>query len=302
MLEFGDSRVPCAGVTVRNGRKWSAQEELDRAESRLRHRAMVGTVAMGRAGLGAMPQPHYNRAQGRERRQLVLKEVRAEIEDERTSRMMGMRMQGAWTRCEGALEKKITWSELWRAKPQRIKFLIQAVYDVLPSPVNLHIWGKSDTPACTLCSGRGSLEHILSSCPTALGEGRYRWHHDQVLKTIAEAITRAMVNTKHVTHHKGIRFVRAGEQPQVRPRSPAGVLTSAANWELQVDLGRQLRFPDQIVATTLRPDLVLVSAFTYSYSNALFPGKTASRRRMNGSSPSTRSWWNMCKYTLIHPN
>ena len=255
-----DSRVALAGITVRTGRKWSAEEGLETAESRLRHRVLVGTVATGRVGLGAIPQPRYGKAQGRDRRQLVLEEVHAGIEEERTSRMVGMRQQGAWTRWESAMEKKVTWNELWHAEPQRIKFLIQAVYDVLPSPVNLHIWGKSDSPGCPRCPGSGSLEHILSSCPTALGEGRYQWRHDQVLKTIAETISRAMDNTKHVRHQRGITFVRAGEQSQAKARPPAGLFTAAADWELRVDLGRQLRFPDHIVATTLRPDMVLLSA------------------------------------------
>ena len=61
---------------------------------------------------------------------------------------------------------------------------IKSVYDVLPSPTNLHIWGRIETLNCQLCARKGSLQHILSNCPKALGDGRYRWHHDQVLKVI----------------------------------------------------------------------------------------------------------------------
>lgn len=257
-----DSRVAAAGIKVRTGRKWKAQEGLEVAESRLRHRALVGTVAMGRAGLGAIPQPCYRKARGKDKRQLVLKEVRAGMEEERTGRMVGMQQQGAWTRWEGALDRKVTWAEIWQAEPHRIRFLIQAVYDVLPSPANLHRWGMAESPSCALCSGRGSLEHILSSCPKALGEGRYRWRHDQVLKAVAEALFRAVAlqNTRKATKgRRRIIFVRAGEQPQPLPRSAAGLLTSATDWELRVDLGRQLKFPDFITTTALRPDIVLSS-------------------------------------------
>lgn len=97
---------------VRTGRKWRAQEGLEIAESQLRHRALVGTVATGQAGLGANPQPCYDKAHGRDHRQLVLKEVRAGAEEERTCRMVGMWQQGAWTRWEGMLEKNISWSEI----------------------------------------------------------------------------------------------------------------------------------------------------------------------------------------------
>lgn len=41
-----------AGITLHTGRKWRAQEGLEIAESRLRHRALVGTVAMTRADTG----------------------------------------------------------------------------------------------------------------------------------------------------------------------------------------------------------------------------------------------------------
>lgn len=80
--------------------------------------------------------------------------------------------------------------------------MIQAVYDVLPSQVNLHIWGKSNSPSCPRCLDSGSLEHMLSSCPTTLGEGRYRWWHDQVLNTIAETIFRA-INTPVLSNTAG---------------------------------------------------------------------------------------------------
>ncbi|KAK0143665.1 hypothetical protein N1851_018141 [Merluccius polli] len=174
--------------------------------------------------------------------------------------MVSMRQQGASTRWEGALERKLTWNDIWKAEPQRIKFMVQAVYDVLPSPANLHVWGKSDLPTCPLCPGRGTLEHIMSSCPAALGGGRYRWRHDQVLKAVAETISSAVTNNKHASSRKSIPFVKAGEKPRSKPTPSASLLSSASDWELRVDLGRQLKFPEYVTSTSLRPDLVLTSA------------------------------------------
>ncbi len=114
-----------------------------------------------------------------------------------------MRQQGAWMKWEQAMERSVTWKDIWKWNPQRIKFFIQGVYDVLPSPSNLCIWGKIETPACHLCSKIGTLEHILSSCSKALGEGRYRWRHDQVLKSIAEAISKGS---------------RTADTPKLQPR------------------------------------------------------------------------------------
>lgn len=104
---------------------------------------------------------------------------------------------------------------------------------------------------------------ILSCCPRALGEGGYCWRHDQVLRAVAESISAgiSLSRQQHPAEHS-IAFVRAGEKSQHRT-SPAGeLLATARDWQLKVDLGRQLKFPDTIAVTTLRPDMVLVSETT----------------------------------------
>ncbi|XP_061747756.1 uncharacterized protein LOC133545995, partial [Nerophis ophidion] len=258
--ESSDPKVAQAWIEVRTGRKWKAVEAVDVAEARLRQKVLVGTVAQGRSGLGSRRTPRYDKAQGKEKRSLILEEVRAGVEERRACQMAGMRQQGAWTRWEQASERKVTWTELWKAEPHRIKFLIQAVYDVLPSPSNLFTWGKVETPGCPLCQRRGTLEHILSCCPIALGEGRYRWRHDQVLKAIADAICRGVSHSKSLRPVKSTAFIRAGEKstPAARDTS-SSLLATARDWELSVDLGKQLKFPDVVAKRTLRPDIVLTS-------------------------------------------
>lgn len=187
------------------------------------------------------------------------------VEEERCTRAVGLRQQGAWTRWEQAMVRKVTWTELWQAEPQRIKFLVQAVYDVLPSPSNLFIWGKVESPDCLQCSGKETLEYILSCCPKALGQGRYTWHHDQVLKPIAEAISMGISSCRreHPTTQM-ITFVKAGVQlPRTTAaRNPSGILATAQDWQLSVDLVKQLKFPQHIATTTPRPDILLVSEAT----------------------------------------
>lgn len=240
-LQYRDSRDPkvaSAGIQVKTGRKWSAGKALEVAESRLRQKALVGSIATGHAGIGYFPTTRVENPKGKERQHLIQEEVRAGVEEVRASRMVGLGQQGAWTKWNNVLQRKITWSNIWKADFHRIRFLVQAVYDVLPSPANLHVWGKTETPSCPQCSGWGSLEHLLSSCPKALGEGRYRWRHDQVLKAIADSLATAINTIKG--HHKPktiIMFHRAGEKPNTQPRAKSGLLTSATDWQLEVDLG-----------------------------------------------------------------
>ncbi|GAA6088928.1 uncharacterized protein LOC109140547, partial [Tachysurus ichikawai] len=219
--ESRDPKVSGAGVVVKTGRKLRAEAAVDQAvESRLCHGVLVGALARGRAGLRTFQGPRFDKARGKERRQLV-------------------------------------------QEPHRIKFLVQAVYDVLPSPSNLYTWGLVDTPGCVLCQRKGTLEHILSCCPRALREGRYRWRHDQVLITIAESIQATINNCwKSKNPKQTISFIRAGEKPERSARVTSGLLNTAQDWQLKVDLCRQLKFPQHVVNTTLRPDIVLVSEAT----------------------------------------
>lgn len=144
VLLYRDSRDPKvakAGVVVKTGRKWNVQVAVLDAESRLRHKELVGVMAQGRAW--GCSQHHLatgsvkgRRSAGRYRRRSGLpwrKEGRAE-------------QQGAWTRWEHAMDRKVTWADLWQSETHRISFLVRAVYDVLPSPANLFTWGKVETP------------------------------------------------------------------------------------------------------------------------------------------------------------
>lgn len=140
--------------------------------------------------------------------------------------------------------------------PGRTSFLIQGVYDVLPSPSNLCKWGKSETPPCPLCFKTGTLEHILSSCSKVLGEGQYRWRHDQVLKSI-DAICKVIKDSQHTqATAKDIYFVKKGQRPNRTSKSWSEI----KDWVITVDLERQLQIPPHFITQwSLRPDIIVVS-------------------------------------------
>ncbi len=127
-----------AGIVVRTGRKWRAAEGVQQAETRLKHKAILGKVAQGRGGLGSLRASRHDSASGKERQRLVQEEVRASVDEERTSRAVAMRQQGAWMNWEQVMEQSVTWKDIWKWNPQVLVLqVIQVVYDVLPSPSNL---------------------------------------------------------------------------------------------------------------------------------------------------------------------
>ncbi|KAK0149843.1 hypothetical protein N1851_009393 [Merluccius polli] len=138
----------------------------------------------------------------------------------------------------------------------RIKFLLCSVYDVLPTPSNLHTWGLAENPSC----GRpANFEHNLSSCRSSLADGKFRWRRDQILTQLAACVEQTRKKPKQLS--KGPRFIHfhmAGESAAAETRSK-GVLATASDWEMQADLRKQLKFPEEITHTSLIPNIVLWS-------------------------------------------
>ena len=266
-----DNKVVEAGEHIRTGRKWNPQTAVDSAISRLKHKDVVGTVCIGRQGLGSYDNTTWSDADERARREKVVKEVREAEEEERMLHLKSLYGEGEWTRWRGTIEKNNSWSEVWNLEEGKLNFILRAVLDLLPSPSNLKRWGKTYDSKCTICNNKGStLRHILNSCRKSLAEGRYRWRHDQVLKAIANIIDneiRAYNSRQNVPVKQTIPSVHFVKEGSAASRHTSvekryAILSRASDWQLMVDIGRQLRMLTEIVTTTLRPDMVIRSDST----------------------------------------
>ena len=108
-----------------------------------------------------------------------------------------------------------------------------------------------------------TLNHILTGCSKALAEGRYKWRHDKVLREVAKwtDLQRMKANSQNPITSGFINFRKAGEKHKrvKTAKNPFSILGRAADWELQVDLKKRLVFPQDVVVTALRPDMILMS-------------------------------------------
>lgn len=141
-----------------------------------------------------------------------------------------------------------------------ILFLLWSVYDTLSSLSHLHTWGLRGYPLCKLCGQRGTLAHILSGCKTALSQGRYSWRHNKVLLSLADTLEQERCKKRPVctSIKRPIPFIKEGARPFTIKKTKTSQLHTTSSWEMAVDVGRRLKFPE-VVHTTLRPDLVLWS-------------------------------------------
>ena len=186
-------------------------------------------------------------------------------EELRHAKAAGLALQGGWIRWESVEPRALTWSNIWSMEPMLFRFTIRATYDVLPSPTNLSIWGLSNDNKCVKCQQRGTLQHILCACPKSLASGLYTWRHNQVLEVIGKELETIIkkfnsLPTSSSAGHAPIPFIKEGAKPrQSKPPPPRGILASANDWEIRLDLNSRLYFPPDIIITDMRPDLIIWS-------------------------------------------
>ena len=106
----------------------------------------------------------------------------------------------------------------------------------------------------------------MSSCPNAIFQGRYTWRHDQVLRVMADILEKERKKERPLnrTGPQLISFVREGESKSSSTSTSTSILSTSIlhkskKWEMLVDLGKKLKFPQEVTHTMLRPDIVLWS-------------------------------------------
>ena len=138
-------------------------------------------------------------------------------------------------------------------EPKKLSFLIKAVYDVLPTPANLHAWGLTTSDWCRACGKTASLKHILTGCEYTLRS--YTWRHNEVLKIFAEVskICWETVNKAlNIINNRAIQFVKEGNISKFTCKNmcKASLFEGCMDWHIATDLKHNFIFPTEIVFTT----------------------------------------------------
>ena len=124
-------------------------------------------------------------------------------------------------------------------------------------------------------------------------DGRYTWRHDKVLAVLADTLER---NVKKLRETKGgLKFVNFVKEGETGPRAGVegnGLLGTATDWKMRVDLKQRMEFPSEIAVTNKRPDIVIWSAKTKQavLLELTVHGKRELKRPMRGRTCSIKSW------------
>ena len=147
-------------------------------------------------------------------------------------------------------------------EPKKLSLLIKAVYDILPTQVNLHAWGLTTSNRCIACGKTASLKHILTGCEYTLRS--YTWRHNQVLeissevsKTCCETANKAL----NIINNRAIQFVKEGNISKIARENihKPSLLKRCMDWYVTTDLKYNFIFPTEITLMTKRPDIVIWS-------------------------------------------
>ena len=169
---------------------------------------------------------------------------------------------------EEVVPMEFSWRSLFDMEERMVGFILRAVYGTLVVPSLAKKWKEGEDGLCKLCGdASGSIRHILTGCKVALGQGRYRWRHDKVLRQIGEQVqfhceVRANAKSRPLRESRSIEFVAEGKRGKKKAKKRAtgcGILSGAKDWVVLSDIGGQLKFPAEIAQTRLRPDLVVFS-------------------------------------------
>ena len=107
-------------------------------------------------------------------------------------------------------------------------FCISPTYYTLPSPSKL-----TTEASCFLCNkDTCTTSHILGACKVALSQGRFTFHHDNVLRIIISNIRSSVKNIKSSAPTSKqpikIKFVKNGTRVKNKNSSASGILHQAS--------------------------------------------------------------------------
>ena len=146
LITLEESEDPCiqkAGIKVDGGTKANTPAAVKDARARVKLKEIAGIANVGREGLGRTHRQYYSTSSRKEKRAMLIDEIREAEEDRRKIKMSSLAKQGACTRWE-VPERKLTHTDIIKSSETSLKFLMKSVYDLLPTPSNKNKWFGTD--------------------------------------------------------------------------------------------------------------------------------------------------------------
>ena len=156
MLSYSkDASVSITETKLKSGRKWKVSKATEQAIEAAKFKEILGATQTNRQGLGygSEKRKWWSQVSDSVKRDLVLDEIRHVEETHRVQQAVQQHQQGQWTTWDDALQRSLSWDDIWSMAPLRLSFIIRAMYDQLPTGDNLARWNVTQDVKCALCGG-----------------------------------------------------------------------------------------------------------------------------------------------------
>ena len=103
-----DKVIKSLNPTLKTGKKWKVKVNIISAKENLAFKDVIGLTQTGRQGLGVNEKKWWSQANGKDRRDMVIQEVRNKEDNKGLIKEVQRSQQGQWTSWEEALQRSIT--------------------------------------------------------------------------------------------------------------------------------------------------------------------------------------------------
>ncbi|GFO37378.1 reverse transcriptase [Plakobranchus ocellatus] len=120
--ESDDAMVKTVQPSLKTGRKWKVTEAVDEAKECLKMKEVIGQTQTDCRGLGSTTAKWWSKTEGKEKRDMIIDEIRNKENSTRVQKAVQQPQQGQWTNWDTAIQRSLTWNDIWHMKPLRISF------------------------------------------------------------------------------------------------------------------------------------------------------------------------------------
>ena len=150
LRESADPYLSEANVLLKSG-NWSASEAVEEAKKILNFKQILVYHQCHRAGFGLISNPEASPKHAYAYRKLLTSMVEEAQEGKYQAKAVQLSVQGQWTKWCSCVRMDLSWKTLLAMPQQLLTFCLDAMYNTLPSPSNLHHWHISPEASCLLC-------------------------------------------------------------------------------------------------------------------------------------------------------
>ncbi|GFO03167.1 reverse transcriptase [Plakobranchus ocellatus] len=95
--ESDDPVVKTVQPSLKTGRKWKVTEAVDEAKECLKVKEVIGQTQTDRRGFGSTTAKRWSKTEGKEKRDMIIDEIRNKEDSTRVQKAVQQPQQGQWT-------------------------------------------------------------------------------------------------------------------------------------------------------------------------------------------------------------